>query len=113
VTQRDDSQPAQLPEVVYQKPRRKAVREHHLWDEVLLYFPDRETAVSLNRSAKAIWELCDGQHSLVEISQELAQRVGCTSDALLPDVQAAILRLREQGLLEPENAPPSSPKTAS
>ena len=26
---------------------------------------------SRNSSAKAIWELCDGKHNIVEISQEL------------------------------------------
>jgi hypothetical protein len=83
-----------------QCPRRKAIQEHALWDEMLLYAPGRETAFSLNGPAKAIWELCDGRHTLTDISRELSQRFSCSEETLAADVQIAVQRFDELGLLE-------------
>jgi Coenzyme PQQ synthesis protein D (PqqD) len=77
---------------------------HGLDDEVLLYSSVNERVVSLNSSAKAIWELCDGSHTIIEIGQELGQRVGCSGDELLDDIINAISEFREHGLLELEEA---------
>jgi len=85
-------------------PRRKAFREHPLSDEMLLYASDREAAFSLNASAKAIWELCDGRHTLTDICRELGERFQCSQDQLLADVQQAVRRLGELGLLEGESS---------
>ena len=81
-----------------------SVSDYGLEDEVLLYSSRRETVFSLNSSAKAIWELCDGSHTIIEIGQELGQRVGCCGDELLYDVIDAISKFREHGLLELEKA---------
>lgn len=91
-------------------PRRKALQEHALWDEMLLYAAGHETAFSLNAPAKAIWELCDGRHSLTEICQELGRRFSCPEATLRADVQDAVARLQELGLLEwDEPLPPATP----
>jgi hypothetical protein len=71
---------------------------------MLLYGSDRQTAFSLNASAKAIWELCDGRHTLTDICRELGERFECAEDQLLADVQLAVRRLGELGLLEKENS---------
>jgi hypothetical protein len=78
---------------------------------MLLYSPNREAAFSLNASAKAIWELCDGHHTLADICRELGERFECRADQLLADVHQAVRRLQELDLLEKEETPgqPSSP----
>jgi len=61
-------------------------------------------AFSLNRSAKAIWELCDGRHTPIQISQELGQRFGIDADALLSDILEALAQLQKLGLVAMEEA---------
>ena len=85
-----------------QRPRRKGVQEHPLGDELLLYTPEMARAFSFNQSAQAVWELCDGHRTLLDISRDLAQRYDAPSDQLLGDVKAAVQRFQELGLLEPE-----------
>lgn len=75
-----------------------------LEDEMLLYSSTSERVISLNSSAKAIWELCDGSHTIIEIGQKLGQRVGCSGDELLYDIINAISEFRGHGLLELEEA---------
>jgi hypothetical protein len=81
-----------------------SVSDYGLEDEVLLYSSKSERVFSLNSSAKAIWELCDGSHTIIEIGQELGERVGCSGDELLDDIINAISEFREHGLLEFEEA---------
>ena len=90
--------------------RVNGIEEYNLGDEILLYFPDFEKGFSLNSSSKAIWELCDGRHTLVEISKELGQRLGVSGNdlllcELLSDVIATTTQLRDLGVLELEEAP--------
>jgi hypothetical protein len=80
------------------------VSDYGLEDEVLLYSSKSERVFSLNSSAKAIWELCDGSHTIIEIAQELGQRVGCSGDELLDDILNAIGEFREHGVLKLEEA---------
>lgn len=80
--------------------RLSGAQEYRLGDELLVYVPCSETAHALNRSAVAIWELCDGTRTIEEISRELGQCLGRPADALLPDIKQGIARLCELGLLE-------------
>jgi hypothetical protein len=80
--------------------RLESVSDYGLEDEVLLYSSRGERVFSLNSSAKAIWELCDGSHTIIEIGQELGQRVGCSGDELLYDIIDVLRKFREHGLLE-------------
>jgi hypothetical protein len=82
-----------------------SVNDYGLEDEVLLYSSRSERVFSLNSSAKAIWELCDGSHTIIEIGQELGQRLGCSGDELLDDIINAISEFRKHGLLELKEAP--------
>ena len=76
------------------------VREHRLGNELLVYVPEREIATTLNHSAAAIWELCDGTRTVEEISRELGRWLGRPGEALFPDVRQGLARLSELGLLE-------------
>jgi hypothetical protein len=68
-------------------------------DELVAYAPVSSQAVSLNASARAIWELCDGMHTLDEICAELSAEADVAPEALRGDVTDTIARFRELGLL--------------
>lgn len=81
-------------------PARAAdVRVYPLGDEALAYVPAAAAAYALNRSALAIFELCDGRRTVADIGRDCAQSLGCAPDALLPDVEHAVNELREAGLV--------------
>lgn len=72
-------------------------------DELVLYAPERGQAVSLNRSAGAVWNLCDGDKSVLEISKLLAEWSGCPVSEVFADVRQAIANLLQNGLIELPN----------
>jgi hypothetical protein len=76
------------------------VKAYELWDEMVLYSPVHKMAFSLNSSARAVWDLCNGKRTLVEISQELGQRFNSSESELLSDVKATVIKLGQLGLLE-------------
>jgi hypothetical protein len=73
-------------------------------DEMVIYCPATSQALSLNESARAIWELCDGTRSVNDICAELARTVGGEPADLRGDVDAAISRLRDLGVLLPASS---------
>jgi hypothetical protein len=102
-------------EFAMEQPRRRdGIKEYELWDEMLLYFPEKEEAVSLNRSAKAIFKLCNGDHTIAEIAQILATQLGCSGDQLLvnellSDIRVCVIELARSGLLELKGLPDAQP----
>ncbi|AFY39666.1 hypothetical protein Lepto7376_3463 [[Leptolyngbya] sp. PCC 7376] len=77
------------------------VEVHALEPDLLLYHADDEVAVSLNASAKEIWQLCRGVHSIKDISQELADSLPeIELEDIFGDVVATITRLEQVGFLE-------------
>ena len=82
------------------------IREFAVADEVVLILPsagpdttDSAQAVTLNRSSRAIWELCDGSHTVGEITQALAARFSVDQQALSAEVLDAISNFSELGLI--------------
>ena len=97
--------------------RFKGIEERNLLDELVLYSYKHQKAFSFNSSAKAIWELCDGRNTTVEITQQLAQQLDC-SDAeilseLLSDVETVIMQMYQHGLLTLVEKPPTFPEMAA
>lgn len=85
-------------------PRRRAGVEAfplHLWNLLILYRLDRDEAYSLNPSAQAVWQLCDGRWSVPQIAEELGRFLGVAdADRLGAEVEAAVAELTSLGLLE-------------
>ncbi len=79
------------------------VSAHPLLDEMVLELPEREVVLSLNRSARAVWELCDGQRTVYAVAQALGAEMGeLDTDAfesLLMDVETAVSQFQQHGLL--------------
>jgi Coenzyme PQQ synthesis protein D (PqqD) len=85
------------------RPRRiSGILENALWEGTLLYLPGKELAVSLNSSAKTVWDLCDGRQNIAEIAREIGGSIGCRGipPPLLDDVRAAVMELKALGLVE-------------
>jgi len=82
------------------RPRRTdGVVTSEVLDELVAYVPATSQAVSLNASARAVWELCDGTRTLEDICDELSEVVAMSPADLRSDVQSALDRLRELGLV--------------
>lgn len=68
--------------------------------EVLLFAEGRQVVHTLNVSAWATWELCDGARSVHDIARDLSHDVRRPVEELLPDVLAIVERLGSLGLLD-------------
>jgi hypothetical protein len=68
-------------------------------EEMVLYDAETETGYSLNDSARAIWDLCDGRRSVQRICEELAESMDVAPDLLHEDVVTLVSDLQAKGLL--------------
>jgi len=80
--------------------RRRGILECKVLNELLLFAPPDEDAITLNQSGRAIWELCDGQHTILEIFRTLRQRYECSDVELFADLTTTLLQLRDLDLVE-------------
>jgi len=92
--------PSVAPDAASYPKRRAGLLEGTVHDELVLYDPGAERLFTLNRSARAVWALCDGTRSLATITAELAAWLERRPDELWPDVLASIVMLDELGLLD-------------
>ena len=69
-------------------------------DATAIYDPSTGTLFQLNATALAIWQACDGETTLDEITEALVLLTGRPTAELKPEVSAAITNLMEQGLLK-------------
>ena len=74
-------------------------------NELLLLPPEGENAIALNESGAAIWNLCDGLRTLVDLLHALRARYHGDDVVMLADLSEALLRFHRLGLIE--LAPPS------
>ena len=80
--------------------RRRGVREGRVLDQTLLEIPGRSDTLSLNPSATAIWQLCDGKHSMADLTRKLEVRYEVERGRLRDDVGSVITRLESIGAVE-------------
>ena len=67
------------------------IEAHGIRDEMVLYCPDREAAFALNATSRSIWELCDGAHTMGEMSRSLLTPLDCDDFALLHQLTMEIM----------------------
>lgn len=68
--------------------------------ETILYSDTDEAIHVLNATAKLIWKLCDGQHSLEDIARKLQEEFAVPEQHdVFADIQHTIKIFSEKGLL--------------
>jgi len=82
------------------------VRRHG--EEVAVFNPDTDQLIQMNRSAFAIWELCDGETSPEEMAAAVADLTNVDWARAHHDVEQALRDLDGLGLLERHHRPGTS-----
>jgi len=73
----------------------------HLGDEILLHSSEAEAVHILNPTARLIWDLCDGNHTAADITQEfLTTFSGIEAEQAHDDVLQTLVAFQEKGLIE-------------
>jgi hypothetical protein len=82
--------------------RRSGLSSKLLPDNFLVIVDDStESAVTLNQTAAAVWEFCDGEHTADDIVNELIRLLGTSAGAELSSGVAAVIEeLTNSGLLD-------------
>jgi len=83
--------------------RRPGVREARVLDDLHLEIPGAPDPIVLNDSAAAIWELCDGKRTLIQIVAALEQRFDASRETLRTAVESTTKELEGSGALELED----------
>ena len=73
-------------------------------DANVLVDVDGRTMFALNDTALALWDLCDGSHTVDEMVAAIVELFQVDADSVRRDVDGAILRLREAGAVEYDGA---------
>jgi hypothetical protein len=82
------------------KPRRRdGVLSTQLIDELVIYDPVSFRAASLNATARAIWQLCDGTRTIEHICGDLEQQYNMSADRVRHEITEKIVLLLQLGLL--------------
>ena len=83
------------------KPRRKPdYRLELLDDEIVLYHPTDTRMLYFNQTASLIWQLCDGERSVEQITALLAAAYPEAETDIPADVQATLEDFLKQGCIE-------------
>jgi len=84
----------------YRPITKPGLEKSEMGDETLLYNSENDKVSMLNKTAAAVWELCDGRHTIEEIAAEITQRLDPPEGRdVKSDVEAAIEKFREDGIL--------------
>lgn len=82
------------------KPTRKSeYRLENLDNELLLFNSTSTNVIYLNQSASIIWQLCDGQRTVKEISELLVGAYPEAAASIIDDVQETIKLFLDQGAI--------------
>jgi len=83
------------------KPQRQVdFRLEQIDDELLLYHPGQTTILYCNSSASLIWQLCDGQRTVEEITVLLSESYPESAEAITADVETTLHRFAAHGAIE-------------
>lgn len=85
-----------------QRPiRKESVMCREIEGEGILYNPNTKSMHILNKTAFALWGLCDGKHNSDQIASEIRSRFEVTeSDDVLADINRILDQLEKLQLLK-------------
>lgn len=78
----------------------------HVGEETLIYDEARHLAYCLNRVSSAVWNRCDGAHSVAQMVAELGAEFGQPVNEEV--VELALDQMEKDHLIEPRSAEPVS-----
>ena len=81
-------------------PPRQRIIETEIGAEISLYDPSSERVLVLNTTASDVWRLADGTRTVNEIVALLSQSYEVEPGTIAGDVENAVTRLRDEGMLE-------------
>lgn len=86
---------------VSEKPKRNPrLNRVDISDEAILYTAAADELHTLNSTARRIWELCDGQHTIDEMAAALRSQFAVPDDVdVRADVIETLARFAAKGLL--------------
>jgi hypothetical protein len=80
-------------------PTPSHILEEELSDELVLYDPKQELFVSLNATAADVWRMATGEYTLDGLVTRMAGSYGVAEDEIRSQVEDAVRKLIEAGLL--------------
>src|SRR5262245_7838703 len=80
-------------------PPARAASARTRYNGLYLIVSQGAKTISLNRTARWIWELCDGSQTLEQVTAMLEHRVGSPPGALATDVATAVDQLTQLDVL--------------
>lgn len=80
--------------------RRAEVHTEALDGEAVLYDVRADRLHLLNHTTTLLWEIFDGQVTLAELADEIADELGTDRDVVLADLVSVTVHLADQGLLD-------------
>jgi hypothetical protein len=80
-------------------PAKDHIIETDIEGEISLYDPSTEQVMVLNRTASDIWLLSDGDHTLEELTNLLANAYGVESAEIKNDVEETVSSFIENGFM--------------
>lgn len=78
---------------------RSGVSALPLDDELVLYHPESREGFSLNQTGARVWALCDGDHAVDAIAQQIAAEYAISVEQALDDVRGLLRDLQQSDLL--------------
>jgi hypothetical protein len=69
-------------------------------EELVLYHPESRESFALNQTGAQVWSLCDGEHTIDSIAQEISSRHAISHEQALSDVRDLIHDLQQSDLLD-------------
>jgi hypothetical protein len=83
-----------------EKPlRRPEITSYQVGDELVLYDDRNQTAISLNYTAAAVWELCSGEFTVDTIIAMIDSMYGSDDEVIDSEILQTIDRFRSLDLL--------------
>jgi hypothetical protein len=84
------------------KPIRKSgITVKDMGEETFLYSADEEAIHILNPTAQLIWELCDGEHTIVDMEQAIRANFSVPDEHdVTKDIQRTLDVFADKGLLQ-------------
>jgi hypothetical protein len=88
--------------MMHSKPMRKfGITSRTVGHETILSSDTEKAIHILNPTAKLVWDLCDGQHSLEEIEMKMRSSFAVPAEyPVSEDIRKILLVLDQKGLLE-------------